>query len=193
MRPVLPFPQRSAPPAGFTLLEIIVSLAIISIVAAMSIPALLRDAQPTDMEAAADRIEALFSLARDSAVGSATPITVTLDSITGRVWLDAPPSDLIAEREPDTSRMGSGSLRAGGSFGGGSTLGGQLRLGAFGSETGDTLGLPGSIRLELFKARARFTFSPSGAAMGDSLALRSSTGQMVMISLDPWNGRARAR
>ena len=75
---------------GFTLIEIVVTLLILSVVAALSVPAFLEgEGSRTDLDAAQGRLEALFNLARDSAVRTATPITVALDSTTGFAWLDA--------------------------------------------------------------------------------------------------------
>jgi len=54
-------------------------------------------------------------------------------------------------------------------------------------DDGEPLDLPSSIRIELTKARARFTFAPSGAAWADSLVLSTSMG-MRLLTLNPWTG-----
>jgi hypothetical protein len=150
------------------------------------------------MDAAQGRIEALFALARDSAVRIATPVTVTIDSVSEHVWIDVR-TRLGAEQpqgsESDLTSMGTSRPTTRGSFGGGSTLGTDLGMagGSFRELTGDSIGLPPTVHMELYHARAQFTFSPSGAAVGDSLLLRSSTGEVRFVTVNPWNGHARVR
>lgn len=180
--------------AGFTLLEISITLILLSVLAAFALPAFLRDATRPDIDEAQSRIEALFFLARDSAVRSSIPVTITLDSVSGQVWIQ---SLGLADSDPSRQDSASSALpRIGGTFGGGSTLGRSMRDadGQFAAEAaGDSLGLPPSVRIEVSSARAHFAFSPSGTASGDSVVLRSSSGEVRIITLDPWTGRAHAR
>lgn len=74
-------------PDGFTLIEIVVTLLILATVAATAIPAFLRDRELSDLDSATERIEALLYLARDSALHSASPVALVLDSVSGLVWL----------------------------------------------------------------------------------------------------------
>jgi prepilin-type N-terminal cleavage/methylation domain-containing protein len=185
---------------GFTLIEIVVTLLILSVVAALSVPAFLEgEGSQTDLDAAQRRLEALFHLARDSAVRTATPITVALDSTTGFAWLDARSSydvQLMDSSPATDAGTGMRPLRAGETFGGGSTLGGAITRagGLLGTApVGQPIGLPATVTMELFQARVLFTFSPSGAVIGDSIRLRSSGGQARMITLDPWIARIHAR
>jgi hypothetical protein len=162
------------------------------------------------MDEAQGRIEALFRMARDSAVRSATPVSVVVDSASALVWLDAHTrraDELPAEEESASSVGGGGSggsssvapdgsirLRTEGAFGGGSTLG--MGLGEPGvllraPSNGESLDLPATVKLELFQARSRFTFSPNGSVLGDSLVLRAASGETRTITLDPWSGHAR--
>lgn len=198
---------------GFTLLELLVTLLILGIMAAVAAPAFVGDRPPPDLVDAEGRVEALFRMARDSAVRTATPVTVVVDSVSGLVWLDArapldaqlPPGwthdgALGEERSPPPpgSLAGPSSgtgLTTTGSFGGGSTLGRGRGTpgGARAPGQGESLDLPATVRMELFQARSHFTFLPSGAARGDSLLLRTSKGEVRMVTLDPWTGRARIR
>jgi prepilin-type N-terminal cleavage/methylation domain-containing protein len=195
--------------AGFTLIELVVSLLIVALMAAVAAPAFLSERAPPDLDEAEGRIEALFRLARDSAVRSATPVSVVLDSASALVWLDAhtrradelPPEDGLAtggepQGSPSVAPDGSIRLRTEGAFGGGSTLG--VGLGEPGvtlrtPTNGESLELPASVTLELFEARSRFTFSPNGSVRGDSLVLRAASGETRTITLDPWSGHVRVR
>jgi prepilin-type N-terminal cleavage/methylation domain-containing protein len=188
--------------AGFTLIEIIITLLIMGVMAAVAAPAFLGEPKPREMEDAQGRLEALFRIARDSAVKIATPVTVVVDSASGLVWFDVRtrmsdelPVDPYATASAASSD-GSIRLRTEGAFGGGSTLGLGIR-GAIGAARlpgqGESLELPPSIRMELFRARSQFTFEPSGAVMGDSIRRTGTTGETRMISREPWTGRVRAR
>ena len=74
---------------GFTLIELIVALLILSVVAAVSVPAFLSDPDLSDLDYATERIETLLYLARDSALNSAFPVALVIDSVSGLVWLTA--------------------------------------------------------------------------------------------------------
>ena len=197
---------------GFTLIELVVSLLIIAVMAAVAAPAFLSESTPPAMDEAQGRIEALFRMARDSAVRSATPVSVVVDSASALVWLDAHSrmsADLPADPEEVGAGLGGGfggsdavlpdgsiRLRTEGAFGGSSTLGmglGNPGGGFLAPGNGESLDLPAGVTLELFQARSRFTFQPNGSVIGDSLLIRSVSGEARMITLDPWSGRARVR
>src|SRR5690606_945434 len=80
----------TGPRRGFTLVELVVAFVVLAVMAAMAAPAFLASPRPpAALDDAQGRLQALFRLARDSAVRSATPVTVVIDSASGRVWLDA--------------------------------------------------------------------------------------------------------
>ncbi len=54
-------------------------------------------------------------------------------------------------------------------------------------EPGSPIGLPATVRMELPRARARFTFEPTGAALADTLLLSGPFATRV-VSVDPWTG-----
>lgn len=79
------FRQRAR--RGFTLIEIIVVLLILSVATVVTLPALLREPVEDEMTVALRTMDSLFRLARDSAARTNAPVTVVLDSATGTAWL----------------------------------------------------------------------------------------------------------
>jgi len=170
---------------GFTLIEIIAVLMILAFASAVAVPAFRKFVEEDDLTEATRRIEALFRMARDSAVRSGVPVTVVIDSVSGKVWFDVAASPAIdsAWAEPavptPTRRsvtMGSSSWR---------TIAGS----ADHVVPGDDLGLPASITLGVHRARARFEFAPSGASFPDTLVLRWMKGERS-ITVQRWTGDA---
>ncbi len=107
IRPLLRFePPRAG---GFTLIEVVVVLVVITVLAATVAPALVRPApELTDLEAGVDRFEILFRQARDSAVRSARPVTIVLDSVSGQLWFDETgqvPDSTLGFTMPDGVRI----------------------------------------------------------------------------------------
>jgi prepilin-type N-terminal cleavage/methylation domain-containing protein len=152
---------------GFTLLEIMAVLLILAFASALAVPAFRKFVEEDDMTKATRRIEALFRVARDSAVRSGWPVTVVIDS---------------AYAQP-----GSATMRANRSV----TMGsGRLRTGLAAADhvvQGEDLDLPETVTLGVTRARARFEFAPSGASFPDTLFLRWSTGER-MITVHRWTG-----
>ncbi len=188
---------------GFTLIELIVVLLIFAVLAGVTAPALFAPHRAvTGMEEAVGRFDALFRLARDSAVRSARPVTIVMDSISGLVWFDVPggysggiPQGYPSSGGNTTPDVGIRSF-AGGALGGGSSLGqglGAPGAGVVVPADAQPLTLPEGIRVTYFHLRSLFTFTPAGSAMGDSLLLRSDIGQQCLVTIDPWSGRVRVR
>jgi prepilin-type N-terminal cleavage/methylation domain-containing protein len=182
---------------GITLLELVVALLIISLAVAVAVPAYLSLGRQDDLAGATRRVETLFRLARDSAIRSGLPVTVVIDSVGELVWMDTPlriqlgsqaapeeaPS-LFDRREGTFGNMGvdpAATL---------ALLGGERAMEEV--KPGEPLGLPPGVRMELPRARARFTFQPSGGALADTLLLTGAFGGRV-VSIDPWTGDVRIR
>jgi prepilin-type N-terminal cleavage/methylation domain-containing protein len=168
---------------GFTLLEIMAVLVIFAFASALAVPAFRKFVEEDDMTKATRRMEALFRIARDSAVRSGVPVTVVIDSVSSKVWFDvatqvspdsayAQPGVLVPANR--SVRMGSGRMRAG-------------VAAADHVVVGEDLGLPESVTLGVTRARARFEFSPSGASFPDTLFLRWTLGER-MITVHRWTG-----
>ena len=179
---------------GFTLIEMVVALAIVALAFGVALPAFRRVDAGTDLDRATTRVQTLFRMARDSAVRGGLPVTVVVDSATGLVWVDTPQPLALANAHvrdsltapPDQDEMDpSARLRA--------DLAPAMGAGADSLlEPGSTLGLPTSVKLVLPRARAVFTFDPSGVALADSVVLRGEDGART-VTVDPWVGDARVR
>jgi len=155
---------RSGNRGGFTLVELTVVLIILAVMGALAVPAFQRLVEEDDTTVAIRRVEALFKIARDSAVNSGAPVTVWIDSATSNVWLIGAKTDTAAV---DTVRQ---------------RHAGEIRL-----TPGEPMPLPEAVHIELTKTRARFRFAPSGAVFADSLVLRTMT-DSLLITLNPWTG-----
>ena len=171
---------------GITLLELIMALTIIALAVGIAVPAFLGLGQRDELTMATQRIQTLFRLARDSAISSGLPVTVVVDSISELVWIDTPrriqlgsqaeiqaPVSLFAEEVESVDLA---------------LLGGAAALEDL--VPGEPIGLPQGVRMELPRARARFTFEPSGAALADTLLLTGSFGTRA-VTIDAWTGDVR--
>ena len=75
--------------AGFTLIELTVVLFIIAVAAAVTVPAILEEPVEADVVVAGKQLQKLFDIARDSAQRSAAPVMVSIDSLSGMVWVSS--------------------------------------------------------------------------------------------------------
>jgi type II secretory pathway pseudopilin PulG len=182
---------------GITLLELVVALLIISLAVGVAVPAYLDLGRQDDLARATQRVETLFRLARDSAIRSGLPVTVVIDSVADLVWMDTPLRiQLGSQAAPEEApSLFDGRGSAFGTMGVDPTatlalLGGERAMEEV--KPGEPLGLPPGVRMELPRARARFTFQPSGGALADTLLLTGVFGVRV-VSIDPWTGDVRIR
>lgn len=172
--------------AGITLLELVMALTIIALAVAVAVPAFLSLTRQDDLTRATQRVQTLFRLARDSAISSGLPVTVVIDSVSELVWIDTPTrirlGSLAEVQEPVSlfdRQMGGEEL---------ALLGGSAILEAL--VPGQPIGLPPSVRMELPRARTRFTFEPTGAALADTLLLTGPFGTRA-VTVDAWTGDVR--
>ncbi len=168
---------------GFTLVEVVVALFIVSLAVAVAVPAYRSLGEVDDLTQATRRVETLFRLARDSAIRSGLPVTVVIDSIDGLVWIDtveplglSSPEVRDALAYPDYAPE-PGMLSA---------LVGDQNVAEL-LEPGSPIGLPETVSMELPRARSRFTFEPTGAALADTLVLTGPLATRV-VTVDPWTG-----
>jgi prepilin-type N-terminal cleavage/methylation domain-containing protein len=150
--------------SGFTLVEVTVVLIILALMGALAVPAFRRWVEDDELTGATRVLEALFRLARDSAIASGTPVVVWIDSASSGVWLTT--ASEVGSPPPATAALRAGAIRA---------------------TPGKPLELPGAARIELSKTRARFRFAPSGAVFADSLVIRTPMA-VRLITLHPWTG-----
>lgn len=174
--------MSSGPPVlrarnGITLIELMVVFAILAFTTVIAVPAFRSLLNEDDLTRSVRRVEALFQLARDSAIRGGEPVTIVMDSVTGNVWLEVPSvTDPFAEPVAgETPVRLAAPLRS------------SAAMFAEGVDEGESLQLPTSVRIDLGRARARFTFAPTGAAYADTLVLRSSLGERL-ITVNRWTG-----
>lgn len=178
--------KRAWRQSGITLLELVMALTIISLAVGIAVPAFLRLAQQDELTRASTRVQTLFRLARDSAISSGLPVTVVIDSVSELVWIDTPKRIQLgsqAEVEAPTSLFDEVTDAADLAL-----LGGAEVLEAL--VPGEPIGLPEGVRMELPRARARFTFEPTGAALADTLLLTGPFGVRA-VTIDAWTGDVR--
>lgn len=82
--------RKSEPaPRGFTLVELIIVLALLAVVAAISMPALGRSMHQRNLKDEAARFLALTEYARDEAISQGVPMTLWLDPRGQRFGIEA--------------------------------------------------------------------------------------------------------
>jgi prepilin-type N-terminal cleavage/methylation domain-containing protein len=178
--------RRSAPARGFTLVEVVTALLIVSLAVAVAVPAFRTSGQDDDLTKARRRVETLFRLARDSAIRSGVPVTVILDSVQGLAWIDTAPM----------VRIGSEAVREALAYPDATPEPGEVAAMHLGTSEalapGQFIGLPPTVHMQLPRARARFRFEPTGAALADTLLLSGAFGTRAVI-VDPWTGDVTVR
>ncbi len=96
--------------AGFTLLELVVTLLILALAAALAVPAVGRGADALRARAEVARFAALLRHAREQAIATQTPHALAVDPVARRVTITAGaeevretralPADLTVQAEP---------------------------------------------------------------------------------------------
>jgi len=167
--------SRGGSNPGFTLLELIVVLAILAVVAAATVPALrLGEGEEAELDAATRKLTVLFRAARDSAVQNAAPVTVVLDPAYGVYWLDVERPSALSSEPVEVRRPGDRTL---------------LRRAAAPQPVvavPTPLELPAGVRIEA-DSRLRFVFRVNGSVFGDSVVLRRAM-EWRVVHLNPWTG-----
>ncbi len=162
------------------------ALGIISLAVAVAVPAFLSLGRQDELTKASRRVQTLFRLARDSAISSGLPVTVVIDSVSELVWIDTPKRIQLGSQSGSEAPISLFDEVTGGANL--ALLGGEEVLEAL--IPGEPLGLPDGVRMELPRARARFTFEPTGAALADTLLLTGVFG-IRAVTIDAWTGDVR--
>lgn len=174
------------PRSGITLLELVMALTIISLAVAVAVPAFLSLGRRDELTQATQRVHTLFRLARDSAISSGLSVTIVIDSVSELVWIDTPKRINLGSQEDIEAPVSLfDDVTDGADL---ALLGGVDVLDAL--VPGEPLGLPEGVRMELPRARARFTFEPTGAALADTFLLTGPFGTRA-VTIDAWTGDVR--
>jgi prepilin-type N-terminal cleavage/methylation domain-containing protein len=80
---------------GFTLVETVVSITLLGIVAAVSVPAIAGSNRVDDHHAATREVVRIIRTARTAALDRATTVTLTFEPATKRYWLDNSPAQVL--------------------------------------------------------------------------------------------------
>jgi general secretion pathway protein H len=103
--------QRGGARAGFTLLELTLALAILSLIAALALPRAMPVQSTTDLRVRAWQVTAVLRADRNAALRNGTAVTTVIDTASGRIRSGATGNDLMM---PDSV-----ALRFSGGAGGG--------------------------------------------------------------------------
>jgi type II secretion system protein H len=80
--------ERSDPAPGFTLVELILVMALLAVIAAFSAPSLAGSLRRRNLDGEASRLLALSEYARNEAVSQGVPMTVWVDPAGQRIGVD---------------------------------------------------------------------------------------------------------
>ena len=160
---------RRARTPGFTLLELVVVLAVVAVALALTPFALDRGLGSWRLQAATREVRTLMKFARNRAVADHRPLQVMLDRSRNLYWLDRAEASVLDE-PPAPGRAG-------------------VRLYALprGVRFGDLTGGAGNPD----GSRVGIRFSPRGSSSGGGLEILDARGRGYRITVDPMTARAQ--
>jgi general secretion pathway protein H len=126
--------QSSFDSAGFSLIELIVALSILSLIAGLVVPAFARALERAQFETALRQISNHLKLTRRHAISEFRESVFLLDTARGAAWIDGEPVTLAAPGDAVLSLTIAATERQ-------STTAGGIRFFADGSSTGGTIEL----------------------------------------------------
>jgi prepilin-type N-terminal cleavage/methylation domain-containing protein len=160
---------KSAIQSGFTLLELVVVVTILSVVCALALPALGDGLRRWRLQGAVQEVATILKFARNQSVAGRASVQVVLDRSRNVYWLDSPENGLqstldeVLEKGIRLYAMPAG-----------------IRLGEITVAGSD----PGVERLGIL-------FFPRGNSTGADVEVRDEKGRTYRISVDSMTGHAR--
>jgi prepilin-type N-terminal cleavage/methylation domain-containing protein len=160
---------QSAIQSGFTLLELVVVVSIVSVIFALALPALGDGLRRWRLQGAVQEVATILKFARNQSVAGRAPVQVVLDRSRNVYWLDS------AEHDPQSAldEVVEKGIRL-------YAMPAGIRLGGIAVAGAD----PGVERVGIL-------FFPRGSSTGAEVEVRDEKGGAYWISVDTMTGHAR--
>ncbi|HSB73894.1 MAG TPA: GspH/FimT family pseudopilin [Candidatus Methylomirabilis sp.] len=154
---------------GFTLIELVVVVAIVSVVFALTLPALGDGLRRWRLQAAVREVATFLKFTRNQSVTGRSPLQAFLDRSRNVYWVDKPDNPMLYT--PDLAI--------------------QRGVRVFALPTGIRFGEVTAADPDPAADRVGILFFPKGSSTGAAVQILDDRGRAYRISVDPVTGRAR--